>query len=419
MSGGSLRRGFSWTLAGNAAFAASQWAMIVILAKIGTADQLGHFALAMAIATPVFLFANLNLRAAQATDMAARYSFEDYLVTRLTTSAIAWVATVLIALSLSASREAITAAAAIGLLKCVDSLHDVFYGNLQQRENMRAIARSLIARGAVSLVLFALVLRTTGSLPLAILALTIAWLAVLAAVDVREKVKLEAFARLPRTFGNKHLVRMALPLGIVAVLDSLNINLPKYVLQLTHGAAAVGHFTALAVLIMTGGVVLSALGNVAMPRLALHAERGEIASVRRIFRALLILAVLPSVLLLPVVFLWGEQLLTLIYNAEIARHVKAFQVLMVAAAIWYATTMMGFLLLALREFQGQVWMYLAMNITTALVCAVAIPAYGVLGGFIAFTSGILLRTCWSAYLVREQLRTRERAIHQGAFVPQT
>ncbi len=64
----SLRSNFVWTLSGNLVYAACQWGMLVVLARMGNAEMVGQFALALSIITPVLMFTNLQLRSVQATD---------------------------------------------------------------------------------------------------------------------------------------------------------------------------------------------------------------------------------------------------------------------------------------------------------------------------------------------------------------
>jgi len=51
-----LRVNFSWTLVGNIVYAGCQWGMLTVLAKIGTTEMVGQFALGLAITAPVFMF---------------------------------------------------------------------------------------------------------------------------------------------------------------------------------------------------------------------------------------------------------------------------------------------------------------------------------------------------------------------------
>ena len=72
-----LRGNFAVTFAGNALFAASQWAVLSLIAKLGGGRMLGEYALAVAIVSPIALFSHLNLRAVLATDIEGRHSFGD------------------------------------------------------------------------------------------------------------------------------------------------------------------------------------------------------------------------------------------------------------------------------------------------------------------------------------------------------
>jgi len=84
-----LRYNIGWTLSGNSIFALTQWAVVVLIARVGSPEMVGSYALALAITAPIFLFANLNLRAYQATDVEDAFQFGQYLTVRLLTSGIA------------------------------------------------------------------------------------------------------------------------------------------------------------------------------------------------------------------------------------------------------------------------------------------------------------------------------------------
>src|SRR3984957_291041 len=65
--GASLRWNFSWTFVGNIIYSACQWAILVVLAKIGNAEMVGQYGLAMAVATPILALSSLQLRAVVTT----------------------------------------------------------------------------------------------------------------------------------------------------------------------------------------------------------------------------------------------------------------------------------------------------------------------------------------------------------------
>src|ERR1700722_789398 len=87
--GFSLRTNFSWTLAGNLVYAGCQWGMLVVLAKLGSPQLVGQFALGLAVTAPVIMLSNLQLRGVLATDAREEHTFSDYLELRLVTTGLA------------------------------------------------------------------------------------------------------------------------------------------------------------------------------------------------------------------------------------------------------------------------------------------------------------------------------------------
>ncbi len=140
----SLRKNFTWTFAGNGVYAASQWGQLVLLAKLGSPETVGQFALALAICAPVIMFANLQLRSVQATDARHEYAFADYLGLRLMTTVAAYVVIIGIVMLSGYQQETALAILLIGLSKYFEAVSDVIFGLLQQQERMDRIAKSLM-----------------------------------------------------------------------------------------------------------------------------------------------------------------------------------------------------------------------------------------------------------------------------------
>ena len=83
----SIARNVLWSFSGNVLLAACQWAVVVVLARLGTPHTVGVFALALAVTTPVILLASLSLRTYQVTDSSGDYSFSEYMGLRLIAAA--------------------------------------------------------------------------------------------------------------------------------------------------------------------------------------------------------------------------------------------------------------------------------------------------------------------------------------------
>jgi hypothetical protein len=73
-----------WTSAGTLVYAACNWAMLSAIAKLGTPEMVGQFALGLAVTAPVLMLAQMNLRAVLATDARGEHGFRDYRALRST-----------------------------------------------------------------------------------------------------------------------------------------------------------------------------------------------------------------------------------------------------------------------------------------------------------------------------------------------
>src|ERR1700761_4750561 len=84
-----LSRDVIWMVAGNAFYVGCQWGVLVATVKCGTAEMVGQLSLGFAICAPIFLFCQLRLRAASATDAGYEYEAPEYLTLRLLCTVLA------------------------------------------------------------------------------------------------------------------------------------------------------------------------------------------------------------------------------------------------------------------------------------------------------------------------------------------
>lgn len=383
----SLRRNMAWTLAGNVTYAGCQWAQLMVLARLVTPDMVGHFSLALAVTAPVILFCNLQLRAVQATDATRRYLFGHYLALRLLTTALALL--VIAGLSVAGGFEGPAAVLlpAVAAAKGFESVSDVVYGLLQQREHMGPIARSMAARGLLSVTALGGVVYLTGSVAWGVAAMAAAWGAVLAAYDLpnaRRALHAEgagggALTPVWDASALRRLARLALPLGLVMMLISLNTNIPRYFVEHALGAARLGVFAAMASLMLAGSTLVQALGQAASPRLAKHFAEGNMRAFKGLLWRLCGLGACAGAGGVLAAVAAGGPLLTLLYGPAYAADTGAFVWLMAAAAVGYVASCLGYAMTAARRFRVQVPLFFAVGAVTAGACAALVPAWGLTG----------------------------------------
>lgn len=371
----SLRANLVWMMAARVVYNGCQWGMLATFAALGDPTVAGLFVLAIAVTGPIFMFANLQLRIAQATDRAGENRFADYRSVRFATTAVAILAAAAFALITEREAETLFAIAAVGLAKAIESISDVYFGVLQRNEAIRSIATSLIIKGPLSLAAVVVVFSLTHSVGWAALGMAGVWLALLLAYDIPVTSRFLAdeqlhSAKLSRDRVDQMLriARKALPLGIATGLLSLEVNVPRYVVEAQYGRAALGIFGSVAYLILVGQTIVQSLAYTIIPRLARHHQLGQ----RQQFCRVLGLST-GGCAGLGVVFVAGTAIaglpvVTIVYGQEYATSQAMLVWIAIAAGLQFVNFTMSSALRAMRQFRTLFGIQIVSLATIAAAC---------------------------------------------------
>jgi O-antigen/teichoic acid export membrane protein len=419
----SLKSNFSWTLAGNLVYAACQWGMLVVIAKLGSPQLVGQFALGLAVTAPVMMLCNLQLRAVLATDASEEHPFGDYLTLRLLTTGLALLAVAGIVLAVGYQRRPAFVILAVALTKGFESISDITYGLLQHHERMDRIARSMILRGVSAVVALWLGIHFTGSLLIGCLGVAAGWALILVTYDLSaaRRAVLGSLERGPISCGRDqlratrtslyHLALLAAPLGVVMMLSSLNVNIPRYVIQHYSGERSLGVFAAVAYVMVAGAAVVNALGQSASPRLAQHYARGNAREFWRLLLRMIAIAAGAGAAGVLVAIIFGREILSTLFRPEYAAAAKVFVWMATAASISYIASFFGYGLTAARRFNVQAPLFVAVALATAGAAIALVPRHGLAGAAWSVLFGALVQLTGSGLILWHETRSHVERLH--------
>ena len=422
-----LRLNVLWSLTGNVVYSICQLGILVALAKLGTQEMVGQFALGLAIASPVMICAGLSsLRIVHATDARADHRFQDYLGLRLLTTIAGLVAVVGIVSFTRYSPVTAGVVLIVALAKAVENLSDVFGGLLQHHERMDLLALSAMLRGTMSVAAMSVGLYLTGSILVAASCLVFSWALTLILFDVRVGASLLVIRSraisptlaLKIVCGLLHgdwnwrsltaIGVLGLPVVIAAALTSLTINIPRYFIEHFLGTAELGKFAALAYPMAAGITVINAIGQSAMPRLA----RQYADSRSQEFSGLMVrLAGIASALGLCGVLLIqfaGRPILTLLYRPEYANYVSVFLWLGVGTGLFLISGLLGYGVNAVRHFRTQMFVSILVALVAAVACRVLVPWWQLTGAAMAIMLIAAFQGAANIAVIFYALRSRSR-----------
>jgi O-antigen/teichoic acid export membrane protein len=413
-----LRSDFIWTFAGNSIYAACQWAVLVLLAKTGTPELVGHYAFAIAVATPIITFANLQLRSVQASDLREEFAFKDYLGFRLWTTAAALAVLTVLCICMRYSRDTIVLIETVGLALGVEAISDVYYGLMQNRLKMDRIAKSMMMRGILSLLALGLAMRWTHNLVFAVVLMALARLSIAVAYDFRGGIKglliaggpQEKVPGRPRWTRQTQwkILKTAFPVGFVAVLISLNTYIPRYFIQWAAGAAELGIFSAISFFQSTGNMITGALGQAALVRLATAYNEPKPQRFVFLLSKLMLIGLVLGIVGVFVAAIFGKEILSLMYRPEYGRRADLLVFLMIAAGCGYLTQFVGVAITAARIFAPQVPVCIAVGIALTATSYLLVPAQGVSGAIWSILVAMSVQLAGYLIVLAMAMRKRSR-----------
>lgn len=389
----SLKKNASFMLVGNLVYALSQWGMIMVLAKLGSASMVGEFTLGLAVTAPLVFIFDFQLRSVLATDTKDEFSFRHYLTLKGASSLIALIVLVIIILIGGYRGQAALVIFLVGVAKLIESMIELYYGLYQKHERMDMIAKSLVMRGGISLLIIAILIMITNNLLIATIGFALSWLFILIVLEVPRARQM--ITQNPSVFHLqtvKKLFLTSLPLGIVLMMISLYTNIPRYVIEHVMGTEEVGYFSAIFYIVTAGNIVVNAIAQTISPRLANYFSHHEYSKFANLLTKFVFLGFIYGLVGILLTILIGKQVLGIFYTQDYVGYHKLFILLMITGMLMYAGSFLGFALTAMRKFRIQPILSIIWVVSTIILSLVLIPTYGLTGAAYVsiITTGIQL-----------------------------
>ena len=396
-----------WNLLGNLVYAGCQWLVLVATVKLLAPAQVGQLSLGFAVTAPIFLLLHLRLRAASATDANLAFTRSDYIVLRIACTALAVLLSWAVCAVAHFDHEQLRIVLWIAIAKTIESGSDLMYGLSQRAENLRAIALSMAARGLLSVVAFVFLLLRTHRLDVALVGLCAAWAAVFFLLDVPIGMRMsQTTDASSQGWTMQSIVRLAwltAPLGLSTMFMSLSANMPRYFIEHSLGAGALGIFSAAGYLTMTGSVAISAIAESSIARMARLLAARQLAEATAILDRVRDVTLVLSGVLIAVSIVAGKQILLHIYRADYVSVRGLLVMMMVAATAANLASVYGYALIAARRFRAHLWSLILSTACTAIACVVAIPRWGAMGAAFACLVGYALQAAAARAWLRPAL----------------
>ena len=402
-----------WSVIGNGSQRFGQWAILIALAKLGTVETIGVYALALAACNPLMMFSYLQLGSVLAADSSRQYPFAYYWRVRMLLCCVAAVTIILVSLVSGMSSMQFAVIIALVFAKVFEGFSDIRQGLLKRADRMDLLAITQVVRALVTLVLFVAVFAITGNLFWSVIALGCGWGVCLVGVDlplsrkVMSREELEPRECLDRSPGWKQwrpLMISALPLGLISLVISVYAYLPQFFLKANWGDAKLGLFVAVASLPLVLETIARSVAQATIPRFAAFCASSDATGFSRLYRHSLVVFSLLGAVGVLIAWLWGEPILRWLFSPEFAHYHSLLLVMTLAAASSFLCSYAS-IFFALKQYVAFLKLWCLGLAALAVFGLLLIPTYGVYGAAWAVVASNLIRIALIHHSIYKLLKT--------------
>lgn len=356
-----------WNSSGSLVYLGCQWLITVLVVRLSSGyDAAGVLALAMAISNMFSPIADYKMGIYQVSDVKGENAVGEYLAFRLFTSGAALVAIVVYS-GLTSPPSSLAAIYLYCLTKLLSLVIDVLHSRDQLERRMDYIGQSLMLQGVSTLASFSIVFGLTQDLSLACAAMAVSTVVVGLAFDLPRTLRFGPIhIRITRQ-KTLHLLFSCFPIVVAAIALAAAPTVPRQFLAAQNGEAALGIYASVAAL---AAIIQMGAGYIYSPLMTYFASafaEGRTEELNRLFRRAIAGIFAVGVVAAIGLELVGPWLLRLMYGSSIDPYFYLMQPIIVFTTLTGFVWFFSSLLIALRDFKGNV-------VGNLVAIAIALPA---------------------------------------------
>lgn len=341
-------------ITGNFVYLVSQWLMTVLVVRLSSDyHDAGVLGLAMTITAVFYIIACYGMRSFQVSDIQKEYRDQEYILSRVFTTAIAVVGCAIYVWVEGYSDRGTFGPIMIYMLyKGLEAASDVTYGIFQNEDRFDYICISMCTKGILSLILFAVLLSTGMTLNTALMAMVAVALATFLFLDLRwcHKFVTPMLIWDKRTLcQTMHLLRSSALMVVLLIAQPLLMSIPRLFFEKNFSTELLGIYSS----VSSPTVIISTFVSCAMmPYLPMFAQYYQERKKKNLYRltfGAMTFALGFGLICLVGGAILGEWGLTFLYGEGLRDYVDILLLVIVVTTLSAVTMCLNSLFIALRK----------------------------------------------------------------------
>jgi O-antigen/teichoic acid export membrane protein len=354
--------------AGNLSYLAAQFLAFVALAQWTSLTEVGRFSWALALTSPVFLFADMRTSQIQLSTTAVETGYRTFLFQRCLMQLIAAPFAVIFGFIFAPDSQTQNLVVGLAVLKFIEGFINISIAEHMRSEDSGIVAIIQIVRGILYAGAFGSAVWFSGSASIAVWSTAAALLAPV----------LLGYYSLPKSTRTKKtnlrsawiLTRESWTIGLGFFLGSLTVNAPRFLVEEFHGVESLGVYSAVAYVIVLANTVVDSVTQGLMPRYSAYWKRGAgRRALSGTFKICMLVGGIGITALITSYFT-GDFILETVYGEDFTQGRMILVALFAYATIQYISSALRSVLIAGGLRGGVFWISL-LNLSVTMIFAIS------------------------------------------------
>lgn len=395
-----------WLLGGNLIFSLSQWLIMIMIARLTSKENLGQYALALAIVLPVYAVTNLQLRPLFILDDNGNkhYTYSNFYYLRLLSSFFGFLVCLFFGFYYE---EIFLILFLVAGIKFLESLSDIIYAFYNSKDKTYLISKSLLLKGVGGAFLCMLGLVFFNFI-WAIYFILLNYFLVWYFLDNKYIVQTDEIVEKKLNF---RILNQAIPMGVTLGLVTLQSSIPRIFLNHYESTELVGILSILSYFVVIGSIFINSICQYLSPKIV-NFWINDVKEFKKYYMGMQIISVLFGFIVLVFCYFFGYFILDLIYGEKFIGYKKELNLIMFSGVFLYLSTVNGFTLTSIGYIGKQIYLFGFVVLITLLSSYVLIPKFGIDGAIysmiVAYFSQFIITSIVIIYKLKYKISLLEK-----------
>lgn len=383
-----IKRDYFWNTLGVFAQNIISPVLLIVVARLNGVYDVGLFSFALSLAIIFWAFSIWGARTYQVSDVKKEFTHSSYVLVRVLLSVLVVVGAYAFCVLNNYDTFKTSLVLILVLYKTFESIADAIYGILQVHNRLYITGRSLLYKAILGLITFVVIDKLTGNILLSSLGLAISNIFILIVYDIPRAKKFETVWDSSKNFGKRlgealQIIKRCAPIASVIFMAMFSLLIPRYFVDM-YDQQEIGYFGILAMPVTAFVLVITFIIQPNVVHLSQSFFSRKYAVFRGMFKKILLITGVVSILALPVVYLFGTEILTFIFGIDFSQYREALLLFVVGAILNGFVTIYVNILTIMRHFKIQFYTLVVTNVSLILACLMIVPLAGIRGAIILY-----------------------------------